>query len=188
LHIKTSITEDGPTPQMLISTCRSPALVYRSTTLSQTKVKKKKGRTITPLLSRERRNKKKLLRTHKSCTPLNQRKRSHYCGGDEYARNPETRKQTKRSSPEHLFVNSIKHITPTPGWPVAQKHGRYQNKDGCPREVQAPATEQLGSIPGVSMAKTEVGFMSNGKWKVPLTRPFEVGCKTLNISGLVWSS
>lgn len=42
LHIKTSITKDGPTPQMLISTCRSPALVYRSTTLSQTKAKKKK--------------------------------------------------------------------------------------------------------------------------------------------------
>lgn len=45
LHIKTSITKDGPTPQMLISTCRSPALVYRSITLSQTKAKKKKSRT-----------------------------------------------------------------------------------------------------------------------------------------------
>lgn len=65
LHIKTSITEDGPTPQMLISTCRSPALVYRSTTLSQTKVekkkkKKKRGRTITPLLFKGKTKQKKV--------------------------------------------------------------------------------------------------------------------------------
>jgi hypothetical protein len=136
-----------------------------------------------PILQRDRQNmllRRQILYT---VTPTT---KPHYCGG-EYSRNPRDqreRKKTKRSSPSHLFANSIKTHHYYSWLAVAQKHGEKGKKgDKVPREVQAATREQLGSVP------VEVRGKRSGihiQWKVEIPEVSRLW--DMRYLGLVWRS
>jgi hypothetical protein len=78
------------------------------------------------------------------------------------------KKKTKRSSPSHLFANSIKTQHSYSWLAVAQKHGRERGK----KETMFHGKSKLLSesnwvqFQWTSVVK-EVGITSNGKWEVP---------------------